>query len=707
MFLCRNILKNAFPFQKGRIAGLSSSADFLREKPSKEIEEVLKKCEDKILYSSYLDNLQPNLGYKRTKIMQDKLQRQKHKALVEEQGIQKFPVALKYLDEVTYKSLEEPQPQQESDKKEEDLHKYHIPFSQVQTIWKGSLEDPSSDLDQTIEKSEKTTQWMRDYEFYPEDSDDELSEHSQYGTPDPSVPISKVPCGGCGAHLHCADASLPGYLPSEIYKKCKKDELTTVVCQRCHFLKNYNTAINVTVTPEDYINIISSIKGKKALAILMVDLLDMENSIWPGIRDILGRDRPIIVVGNKVDLLPRDSPGHLDHVKKSVNKAIMDAGFEEDNIKHVGLISATTGFGVENLITKIHNVWGTAGDVYILGCTNVGKSSLFNAFLRSDFCKSEASEIVQRATASPWPGTTIRLLKFPILRPSDHRLYRRMLRLKQERHINMEENQLRQLQANNSKKREYATLIGHIGRTFVPSKDKLLDPFSVQLGSGNTVNAIPIVDENQDLYKKSKWCYDTPGVVQNEQVLNLLTTEELLKVIPRQMIVPRTYLFKKGMSLFLAGLARVDFLEGVSYVRAQIYSSHELPTMITNTEDADEMYEILYGSQILAVPFGSQERLQSFPKLKPAEKDITVEGMDTSVNCADILLSSSGWLGVSVPSGASASFRVWTPDARGIVLRQPSLIPYGIQLRGKKIRHTLKYALSKPFITFRPQKKRK
>lgn len=38
----------------------------------------------------------------------------------------------------------------------------------------------------------------------------------------------------------------------------------------------------------------------KSLVVLMVDLLDFPCSIWPGIVDIIGKDRPIIVVGNKV-----------------------------------------------------------------------------------------------------------------------------------------------------------------------------------------------------------------------------------------------------------------------------------------------------------------------------------------------------------------------------------------------------------------------
>lgn len=227
-----------------------------------------------------------------------------------------------------------------------------------------------------------------------------------------------MPCHGCGALLQCASSGLPGYLPSELFKKRTKKELSTIVCQRCHFLKTYNTAINLTVTPEEYIKMISSIQDKYALAILMVDLLDFPCSIWPGIADILGDKRPIIVVGNKVDLLPKDCPGYLENVKKSLLSSLEKQGINQMNVKHVHLLSAQTGYGVEELITKLQNIWHYKGDVYVVGCTNVGKSTLFNALLRSDYCKVKAKSLVHKATASMWPGTTLQLLKFPIMRPS-------------------------------------------------------------------------------------------------------------------------------------------------------------------------------------------------------------------------------------------------------------------------------------------------
>lgn len=35
---------------------------------------------------------------------------------------------------------------------------------------------------------------------------------------DPTMPVSRVQCYGCGGHLQCADPGLPGYLPSELMR---------------------------------------------------------------------------------------------------------------------------------------------------------------------------------------------------------------------------------------------------------------------------------------------------------------------------------------------------------------------------------------------------------------------------------------------------------------------------------------------------------
>ena len=69
------------------------------------------------------------------------------------------------------------------------------------------------------------------------------------------------------------------------------------------------------------------------------------------------------------------------------------------------------------------------GDIYIIGTTNVGKSSLFNLLIDSDLCKIRAVDLIQKAMTSPVPGTTLNLLKFPVTRPEPHFLETRRRRV--------------------------------------------------------------------------------------------------------------------------------------------------------------------------------------------------------------------------------------------------------------------------------------
>lgn len=93
----------------------------------------------------------------------------------------------------------------------------------------------------------------------------------------------------------------------------------------------------------------------------MVDLTDFPCSIWPGIADILGPKAPVLVVGNKVDLLPNDGPKYLTHIRRKLHEQIKICGFGTANILDVALISAKTGYGVEELITALHKLWQVKG----------------------------------------------------------------------------------------------------------------------------------------------------------------------------------------------------------------------------------------------------------------------------------------------------------------------------------------------------------
>lgn len=256
------------------------------------------------------------------------------------------------------------------------------------------------------------------------------------------------------------------------------------------------------------------------------------------------------------------------------------------------------------------------------------------------------------------------------------------------------------------------------GQTFSPHRVETSDPF--RLGSQGT--DFFISEQHKD-YIDSKWLYDTPGVVQNDQIINLLTTDELLDVIPKKVLWPRVLLIKPGYSLFLAGLGRVDFIGGTEHLRLSVYASDRLPLMLVDTMKADQVYRECVGSKLMSVPRGDAKRMAKWPTMQRCENKISVSGYESekisvcgksssslylntfyteeifnsTSRLADIVLSSAGWVSVNLPRTETASFYAWTPERRGIYVRKPALLPYGtMEYCGERIGNTPAYSLRLP-----------
>ncbi|XP_075994454.1 nitric oxide-associated protein 1 [Genypterus blacodes] len=533
-------------------------------------------------------------------------------------------------------------------------------------------------------------------------------EHKVVGTPDADEPVSDTCCSGCGAVLHCTAADFPGYVPSEKYKALLGQErLHAATCQRCHLLTHHHKALHLQMSKDDYRDIVRQIKPKKALVLLIVDLLDLPDSIVPDLPELVGRNKHIVVLGNKIDLLPGDSPNYLQQIKRQLSQYCARAGMSEQ-VSDVHLISAKTGYGVEGLISSLQGAWRYKGDVYLVGSTNAGKSTLFNTLLESDYCKSKATDIVHKATISPWPGTTLNLLKFPIINPTPHRMFKRQERLK-EAHRQTEEElspeELRRLKA--FSKQGY--LVGRVGRTFRSEGSRRnvieFDPDSLAEGEYEeeggrggapataSTQATKIEFSHNEL-KDAHWLYDTPGIMKERDILNLLNEQEVGLVVPTHAIVPRTFVLKPGMSLFLGALARIDVLEGEKSCWLSVIASDQIPVHITSTERADAVYHKHAGHKLLGVPVGGSERMKEFPALVPQE--FRLEGRGYLQAAADIKLSSAGWVAVTAVEGDQVLLRVHGPDAAGFCLRTSPLLPGVVTLKGERLRKSAAYKAVKP-----------
>nr|KAG5698804.1 hypothetical protein BaRGS_032223 [Batillaria attramentaria] len=388
--------------------------------------------------------------------------------------------------------------------------------------------------------------------------------------------------------------------------------------------------LNVRVSAETYPEIMREIKHTHALVVVVVDLFDMKNSVFKDLLKYVGRNRPLFIVGNKVDLLPMDKTG------------------------------AKTGYGIEQLVTTLMLEWPQKGHVYVVGSTNVGKSTLFNALLMSDYCKSLARGFINRATVSVWPGTTLNLLKFPIVNPSGRRLELRAKRLQKDSEEWEKEEMLRKSRLAEVGSYKHAVLTGHIGLTDFRDPKKIQEDMDresegqdilsfsqsaegqVQEVSGR--HTLP-PEPAQKGYKPEGfpmyWCNDTPGVVNPEQIINLLEPEELMTVLPKSLIQPVCVVIKPGQVLFVSGLGRIDFVQGSKSIYLTVHAAYKVPVHVKEGHEADAFYQEAFGTEILGVPLGNADRLQRMPALVGREFQVT--GVDWEIAAADIQLSSLVW----------------------------------------------------------------
>lgn len=202
----------------------SNDSDVLLEKAlDPKIKQLYDRHESDILYSSVYEKSKLNLGFVRTKMLEHYIKTKEEKVAAENVNVKPFSIALKYWD----------------DSKADFDEKAIADASSAPSQWKDDLindlaykkrklellkemRDKQSAVVDKEEQEPFLNDWMNDYEIF---DDSESSTHSEFGTPDPSVPVSKIPCYGCGALLQCADSSLPGYLPSELYKGRSDAEL--------------------------------------------------------------------------------------------------------------------------------------------------------------------------------------------------------------------------------------------------------------------------------------------------------------------------------------------------------------------------------------------------------------------------------------------------------------------------------------------------
>lgn len=202
-------------------------------------------------------------------------------------------------------------------------------------------------------------------------------------------------CIGCGAKIQTTDKSIAGYVKPSLL------ENENLYCERCFKLKNYSISTNETKDPDIYLKVIQEISKEDALVISLVDIFDFSGSFISSIKRHTGQS-DIILVGNKSDILPQS-------VKETKLIKFMRhmANLEGFKVLDCLLVSSKTGKNIDKLMDSIDK-FRKNRNVYVVGCANVGKSSLINTIVKkySD-CKKDI------ITTSLIPGTTLGFINIP------------------------------------------------------------------------------------------------------------------------------------------------------------------------------------------------------------------------------------------------------------------------------------------------------
>jgi ribosome biogenesis GTPase YqeH len=197
-------------------------------------------------------------------------------------------------------------------------------------------------------------------------------------------------------------------------------------------------------------------------------------------------------------------------------------------------------------------------------------------------------------------------------------------------------------------------------------------PLTMSRQPGTTLGAVAVdVTVADDV---SFTVIDTPGLVEEQRVIDLLCARCLKAVVPRARLRPRVYQLDPQQSLWIGGVARFDFVDG-PHQPFVVYVSNELVVHRTKLENA-ESFGRRHADDILRVPCPDCRarlgELVRYPVVGPAPR------MPAGVRAlclpggrgGDVVLAGLGWI---AQFGRPFTGAVWLPGGIDVQVR-PRLI---------------------------------
>lgn len=171
-------------------------------------------------------------------------------------------------------------------------------------------------------------------------------------------------CFGCGAKLQFEDESKEGYIPREKYDDSK-------YCRRCFRMIHYGV-VQKDSEPKSISSIVENVNKNAKHVVFMVDFIN----IFDDVMNIFKKIKvPKTLVISKSDIIPKNIS--YNQIREYLNR-----------IYHVKSEIIFTSMK-SNLNTLTKSLYGK-DEIYFLGLTNAGKSTLLNSLLEKKGGSSKA-----------------------------------------------------------------------------------------------------------------------------------------------------------------------------------------------------------------------------------------------------------------------------------------------------------------------------
>lgn len=185
-------------------------------------------------------------------------------------------------------------------------------------------------------------------------------------------------CIGCGALLQTSDSSKEGFIRKE----------DSSLCERCFRIKNYGDYKVIVKDNEEFLNILKDINNTNDLVVLVVDIFNINEELVNLSKTL---KNPILLVLSKRDVMPKSI--YEEKILNYMNR------FKLNYVDKL-IISSNKNYQFDELYEKI-NLYKKSNNVYIVGFTNAGKSTMINKLLYN------YSENKTEITTSILPSTTL------------------------------------------------------------------------------------------------------------------------------------------------------------------------------------------------------------------------------------------------------------------------------------------------------------